>query len=155
MSSHRSKSDPAAPFNIVLERLIERGGAPNGAVPGWRPAPACDWTPLVDVAAPAASVAATDWMYVDADTPASMPQGTLPSVEEAVARELQLSDTLEPTELERIRRRFAYRHHPDRVGPAHRDGAQLRMTIANVLIDQALAAARARATLRLRPSDSI
>ena len=65
--------------------------------------------------------------------------------------ELQLSDDLEPADLERIRRTFAYRNHPDRVGPAHKMHALRRMTVANVLIDQALKTARARAQI-IEPS---
>ena len=67
------------------------------------------------------------------------------SVEETVALELNLTDDLRPADLERIRRTFAYRNHPDRVGPAHKMHALRRMTVANVLIDQALKTARARA----------
>jgi hypothetical protein len=145
VSSRRPKSNPEAPFHIVLDRLSDRGDAPGGTISRWRPAPACDWTCLAEVAAPAASSFAADRMYIDADPSEATPQGTARSVEEAVAQELQLSDNLEPADLERIRRRFAYRNHPDRVGPAHQARALLRMTVANVLIDQALKTARARA----------
>jgi hypothetical protein len=139
MSNRRSDSEEA--FHIVLDRLIDRGDATVGTVPRWRPAPACDWTGLVDAAAPASGGAAAAEMYIDAGPSEAPPR----SIEEAVALELQLSDDLQPSELERLRRRFAYRNHPDRVGPAHQAVALLRMTLANVLIDRALAVARARA----------
>jgi hypothetical protein len=84
-------------------------------------------------------------MYVDAEASATTPNETTRSLEEAVTLELQLSDDLGLAELERMRRTFAYRNHPDRVGPAHKAQALQRMTVANVLIDQALKAARARA----------
>ena len=145
MSNRRSRSDPAAPFQIILDRLIDQGGALGDTIPRWRPVPACDWTCLVDVAAPAACSAAAAEMYIDGDIPGTAPKATPRSVEEAVAQELQLSDDLEPADLERIRRRFAYRNHPDRVGTAHKAQALRRMTVANVLVDQALKAARARA----------
>ena len=144
MSSCRSKSDSGTPFHVVLDRLINQGNAPGGATPHWRPIPACDWTSLAEVAAPAACDIATGQMYIDADLSEAASQGTPRGVEEAVALELQLSDDLEPAELERMRRTFAYRNHPDRVGPAHQARALLRMTVANVLIDQALKAARTR-----------
>jgi hypothetical protein len=123
---------------------MHRADVPRGTAPNWRPAPACDWTCLADAAAPA-SGAAYDQMYIDAELADTARQGPPPSVEEAIALELQLSDTLEPAELERMRRRFAYRNHPDRVGPAQQARALQRMTVANALIDQTLKAARARA----------
>ena len=116
MSSCRSKSAPEEPFHVVLDRLIDRGDLPGGIVPRWRPAPACDWTSVIDVAVPAASGVASAEMYVDADLPEVPPQTPPRSVEDAVALELQLSDDLQPAELERKRRTFAYRNHPDRVG---------------------------------------
>ncbi len=84
-------------------------------------------------------------MYVHADIAGTAPTAPPRSVEETVAHELQLSDDLAPADLERIRRTFAYRNHPDRVGPAHKMHALRRMTVANVLIDQALETARGRA----------
>jgi hypothetical protein len=139
--SRRSKSGPEEPFHIVLERLMDRGNAPSATRASWRPAPGCDWTCLVDAPAPAACGAAAAEMYIDTDLSDAAPR----SNEEAVALELQLSDDLAPAELERLRRRFAYRNHPDRAGPAHQAVALLRMTIANVLIDRALESARTRA----------
>ena len=145
VSSRRSKSDSGTPFHVVLDRLINQGDAPGGATSHWRPVRRrAIGRSLADVAAPAACDTAAAQMYIDADLSEAAPQGTPRSVEEAVALELQLSDDLEPAELERMRRTFAYRNHPDRVGPAHQARALLRMTVANVLIDQALKAARTR-----------
>ena len=144
MSSRRSKSAPVEPFHVVLDRLIDLGDLPGGIVPRWRPAPACDWTSVIDVAVPADSGAASAEMYVDADLPEVLPQTPPRSVEDAVALELQLSDDLQPAELERKRRTFAYRNHPDRVGRAHQAWALRRMAVANALIDRALKTARAR-----------
>jgi hypothetical protein len=145
MSSHRPKSDPVAPFHVVLDGLLDQADVPRGTDPGWRSAPACDWTPLGEVAAPVSSSGAAEQMYRDADITATTPDGAPWCVDEAVALELQLSDDLQPGDLERIRRIFAYRNHPDRVGIAYKAHALQRMTVANVLIDQALKAARARA----------
>ena len=77
--------------------------------------------------------------------PASMPtraltrphRHPLPATE-AIAGELGLTPALGARDLERIRREFALANHPDRVLPAARDLATRRMTIANMLIDQAL-----------------
>ena len=57
---------------------------------------------------------------------------------EGVAAELQLGPELTARGLERIRREFALANHPDRVAPVDRDLATRRMTLANMLIDQAL-----------------
>ena len=92
-------------------------------------------------------------MYIDVDMPGTPPKATPLSAEEAVTLELHLSDDLEPADLERMRRTFAYRNHPDRVGPAHKAQALQRMTVANVLIDHALKAARARVAPSSAPPD--
>ena len=57
---------------------------------------------------------------------------------ETIAKELRLDPQLTARELERIRREFALANHPDRVAPLDRDLATRRMTLANMLIDQAL-----------------
>jgi hypothetical protein len=67
------------------------------------------------------------------------------AVEALVRRELCLSEDMDRIALERIRRRFARRHHPDLVDPAVRNLAQACMTIANTLIDEALLRARSHA----------
>jgi hypothetical protein len=123
---------------------MHRADVPRAATANWRPAPACDWTCLADAATPVASGAVYDRMYGDAELAEATRLGPPPSVEEAVALELQLSDDLAPAALERMRRRFAYRNHPDRFGPTQQAHALQRMTAANALIDQALKAARAR-----------
>ncbi len=127
---------------------MNQGDAPGEASARWRPMPGCDWASLAEAAAPIAIDAVAGEMYIDTDWPdatQAAPQEAPRSVEEAVTLELQLSDDLEPSELERRRRTFAYRNHPDRFGPAHQAWALRRMTVANVLIDQALKTARSRA----------
>jgi hypothetical protein len=54
-----------------------------------------------------------------------------------IAAELGLSTLGSVEALSSVRRKFALRNHPDRVRPAYRDRANQRMTIANMLIDQA------------------
>ncbi|HXF55721.1 MAG TPA: hypothetical protein VNK52_16525 [Hyphomicrobiaceae bacterium] len=67
------------------------------------------------------------------------------SEDEIVAEELQLSPKLTIDDLLRIRREYAMSHHPDRVSPSERERATRRMTIANMLIDQAMRERRAAA----------
>ncbi|SEB34980.1 hypothetical protein SAMN05216452_0171 [Nitratireductor aquibiodomus] len=69
-----------------------------------------------------------------AEPPPAPPLTTDP---DEIARELGLGGTIEPRLLDRLRRDFAFRNHPDRV-PAHlRANAMMRMQVANMLIDEA------------------
>jgi hypothetical protein len=144
-SKYRPSSGDATPFNSVLDQVSRQNEASTVSVAPARAAPAGGWTYAAAEAPAVSSTAATAEMYVHTDaadaTAASPPR----SVEEAVALELNLTDDLRPADLERIRRTFAYRNHPDRFGPQHRAHALQRMTTANALIDQALKRARARA----------
>jgi len=54
----------------------------------------------------------------------------------AIAEELGLNESLGTLDLKRIRRDFAKKNHPDRFEPARRTGAERRMSIANMLIDE-------------------
>jgi hypothetical protein len=56
----------------------------------------------------------------------------------AIAGELGITDQMSRTELTRLRRRFAFDNHPDRVDYLERDAATRRMMIANMLIDGAM-----------------
>jgi len=145
MSSWRSESEAVTPFDVVLDQLIERGGAE--VEPSRRRATlAYDWSSLAAPAAPAAYVTANR-LYIDTDWSDAAEAAAIArarTVEETVALELQLSDNLEPAEMERRRRLFAYRNHPDRFGPSQQAVALQRMTIANVLVDRALKLARSR-----------
>jgi hypothetical protein len=60
------------------------------------------------------------------------------SEDEIVADALQLTPELTVDDLLRIRREYALANHPDRVAPSEREQATRRMTIANMLIDQAM-----------------
>lgn len=62
-----------------------------------------------------------------------------------VARELRLRASYSVEQLIDIRRRFALSNHPDRVPPVIRDAATVRMGIANMMIDEAITVAEARA----------
>ena len=55
----------------------------------------------------------------------------------SISRELGIRPKSRPEELDRARRAFAMRYHPDRVPEEFRERAALRMQIANMLIDEA------------------
>jgi hypothetical protein len=79
-------------------------------------------------------------IYADEESPApSLPEDCEP---DALARELGLAEDLTTREVERIRRSFALANHPDRVSADQRSLATRRMTVANMLIDKALAERR-------------
>ena len=59
-----------------------------------------------------------------------------------ISRELGIKPKSRPEELDRARRSFAMRYHPDRVPEEFRERAALRMQIANMLIDEAKRAKR-------------
>lgn len=54
-----------------------------------------------------------------------------------IARELNLRKLRSAPELDKARRSFAMRYHPDRMPENLRERAKLRMQIANMLIDEA------------------
>jgi hypothetical protein len=58
---------------------------------------------------------------------------------ETIARELAIDPRADLKSLDRLRREFAFRNHPDRVRPEWRESAMIRMQIANRLIDEAKA----------------
>src|SRR5258705_6728510 len=105
-SRHRPTSEPEAPFHLVLDRLSEQQGAPNGPVSPARAVPTGGWTYAAAEVAPTSSAAAAVEMYDHADGAAATPPSPPRSIEEAVAHELQLSDHLQPADLDRIRRVF-------------------------------------------------
>ncbi|PZP43677.1 MAG: hypothetical protein DI595_21055 [Agrobacterium fabrum] len=65
-----------------------------------------------------------------------------------VSEELAIHDTDTAATLAEKRRAFARRNHPDRVKPQFRQNATLRMTAANLLIDQAIRMLRTREHFR-------
>lgn len=60
-----------------------------------------------------------------------------PTDRDSVARELGLGRRTHIDDLDRARREFAFRNHPDRVSEHLRAHAMIRMQIANTLIDEA------------------
>ncbi|MGD0721225.1 MAG: hypothetical protein ABR970_09300 [Roseiarcus sp.] len=69
--------------------------------------------------------------------PAPPPEPT--ETPEAIGRELGLREGLSHEQLNRLRRLFMWRNHPDRHGEAHREIATRRVAIANMLVDRAQA----------------
>ena len=62
--------------------------------------------------------------------------------DQAIAEELGLSPDLATIDLQRIRRDFAKKNHPDRFEPGRRTNAARRMSIANMLIDEQMRQSR-------------
>lgn len=58
--------------------------------------------------------------------------------QEAIEAELGLLGDVDLLDLQQIRRNFAKENHPDRVAPEQRSAATRRMTIANMLLDEAI-----------------
>ena len=90
------------------------------------------------------AAAAAEYLFAMADVPPVAPLAPpaplpeLPSTEPAaIARELKLTGREKPETLDRLRREFAFRNHPDRVAPELRQRAIVRMQIANRMIDDA------------------
>jgi len=66
------------------------------------------------------------------------PRAALKTDPHAIAAELAISDRMSIADLNRLRREFALANHPDRFVNEDRDDASRRMTIANMLIDNAV-----------------
>lgn len=135
---------PRETFASLLDAQARSASAGSEVVSGKRPGATTQTIEAILGSAPGPqaqpSVDAADaFARIYADEPVtaekSMPSACNP---EAVARELQLTPQLTARELERIRRNFALANHPDRVASGDHDLATRRMTLANMLIDQAL-----------------
>jgi hypothetical protein len=66
-------------------------------------------------------------------TPDPLPE----TATDAIARELALHRITDMKSLDRLRREFAFRNHPDRVRTEWRERSMARMQVANRLIDEA------------------
>ena len=85
-------------------------------------------------------------IYADAHNPRPPAPEPPKTEEEIVADALKLAPELSIDDLLRIRREYALENHPDRVAPELREQATRRMTIANMLIDQAVRERRSKAS---------
>jgi hypothetical protein len=111
-----------------------------------------DGSPLVNPAAgaafpfveseagpPAAWQDALDF-FVESEEPVSIElDARLSDDPEAIARELSLDRLSSEEDLNRARRRFMWRNHPDRLPESQRALADRRVAVANMLIDRAVA----------------
>jgi hypothetical protein len=84
---------------------------------------------------PSAAAAARDERHEAPERSVAVPEASDPV---SLAAELGLRAGMPRDELRRLRRAFALKNHPDRLGPSRREAASRRMTIANALIDAAL-----------------
>jgi hypothetical protein len=83
----------------------------------------------------------------EADLPPPSPALPRPSARpQDIAEELALAALRTPADLARARRRFMWENHPDRRADLDGELANQRVATANMLLDRALAALRARKT---------
>jgi hypothetical protein len=78
------------------------------------------------------------WIGADEDPPAALLKRPLSSDPESVRAELGLGAYSTRAEIQRVRREFAVKNHPDLLDASQQDIATRRMTIANMLLDEAL-----------------
>jgi hypothetical protein len=135
-------------FRTLLDEMAPERSSPPAGVP---PMPSVDYLQALDAlhsgrisVTPEAAVAEYLLSLLDEAVivPAAAPALSVEPAE--IARELRLTGLEKPAELDRIRRAFAFRNHPDRVPPELRENAMARMQIANQLIDSAKAATARR-----------
>jgi hypothetical protein len=92
--------------------------------------------------------AALDWLD-EQDGPTALVESpsTVDDSAEAVLAELGLAENLTERELNRLRRLYMWRNHPDRHRESQRASATRRVAIANMLLDRA----RSRLMSKRRP----
>ena len=73
----------------------------------------------------------------DEPNPTPAPPPAAPDTPESILKELGPIEGLTIDELNRLRRLYMWRNHPDRRGEAHRESATRRVAIANMLLDRA------------------
>jgi hypothetical protein len=91
--------------------------------------------------------AALAWLDDQDDGKPSPEPAPVEITPELVLRELGPTEDLTVEELNRMRRLYMWRNHPDRRGEAQRESATRRVAIANMLIDRA----EARLTRACKP----
>jgi len=103
---------------------------------GWRGVPWLEGDPHAGAANPDRWTDTLAWLALGDEPPIT--EQPHPADPAAIAGELGLAHDLSAVDLNRIRRAFALRNHPDLCAPAYRELATQRMRIANMLIDAAL-----------------
>lgn len=126
-------------FASLLDDLLK--AAPPAGDGGMRPTLPFDVTPPADALDAFWSSVSSEFvagLYREADDqPPAETAEFLPVQPERIAAELGLDRGAPPKDLDRLRRAFAFKNHPDRVPPELRERAMLRMQVANRLIDDA------------------
>lgn len=145
----RSRSGDSEGFSSLLDALIRSAPGLEDHSPLPSRSRVRSPGPMVEEAVAQTALRPHD--AIDARVQTYLEEGALEAVVpecdlETVARELGLGADLSTGELERRRRAFALRNHPDRVTPQHWEVATRRMTLANMLIDLALREKRGRGT---------
>lgn len=136
-------------FASLLDDLLK--AAPPAEDPGARPTiPFAVSPPLDAIDAFWSSVSSEFVAGLYSETGGALPAAAaspeLPPVHpERIAAELGLDRPTPPRNLDRLRRAFAFKNHPDRVAPEQRERAMIRMQVANRLIDEAKGASASRA----------
>jgi hypothetical protein len=129
-------------FPVILDAVRQAAEDENAGRAGMERAAGQLYAALGGLASMPAGAPVT--LYNDAGQFTADDDFCIPGLE-TVPEELALTDDLTPDCLNRIRREFALKNHPDRVPPRLRDLATQRMVAANALIDQALARCHGRA----------
>ena len=121
-------------FASVLEELLAENDPPAQAAP--QPTIPLDF--LIDAIGQSFGPAFASGVLQKEYTESGEADAALPSTDpDLIARELGLSGARRAKDLDRLRRDFAFRNHPDRVAKDMRERAMIRMQIANRLIDEA------------------
>lgn len=116
----RAQNAPCSADRVMREyRENAAGPATNGQAANGQ---ASKEKPAAQATAPDLQPALEDLFFLD-------PQ--------SISRELGIDAKSKPEDLDRARRAFAMRYHPDRMPEEMRERAALRMQIANMLIDEA------------------
>lgn len=132
----RPQRKPAPDAKRQDAKVPERPASATGSAEFWRAFLRQDAKPAADDTAPTSR----EPSWRSASSPrAQRPEPKGPSVEPAeIERELGLSRFASLRALQRLRRDFALKNHPDRVPSVLRLAATKRMMIANALIDSAM-----------------
>lgn len=127
-------------FASLLDDMLK--AAPQPEDPGPRPTmPFGVTTPLDAVDAFWSSVSSEFVAGLYNQTAGVSPPAAGPDLQpvqpDRIAAELGLDRPTPPKNLDRLRRAFAFKNHPDRMPAEQRERAMLRMQVANRLIDEA------------------
>lgn len=130
-------------FQSVLDRMADEApeaeddDIPSASVRGLKSGFVADIGKSISTPAEAGS-AYRDLDFIREMEPVPMPEHLGRLSPEDVAADLAIGAEDTQTDLAQRRRAFARLNHPDQVDPAYADKANIRMMIANRLVDEAL-----------------